>query len=61
MKAFEISFKVTEHRELELPYALKEVLPHGHVVRVITPVNESAAAKEQEAWSRLTIEQFLSG
>lgn len=61
MKAYELSVKTTEEGALDLPETLKLVLPHGQEVRLIILIDDSARAEEEEAWSRLTTEEFFSG
>ena len=61
MKAYEFPVKVTSKGKLELPEALKRLLPNNQVVRIIILVNEATDLEEQAAWSRLTAEQFFEG
>lgn len=61
MKAYEFSVKVNPEGHLEFPEALSELLPRDQIVRVIILVHEPTDFEEQEAWSRLTTEQFFAG
>jgi hypothetical protein len=61
MKAYEFSCKVTPEGRLELPEALTKLLPVNQVVRVIILLNEPTEREDEEAWARLTAEQFLTG
>lgn len=61
MKAFEFQTKVTSDGKLDLPDALAGELQSQPVVRVIVLVNEPPDIYEDQDWSRLSAEQFLSG
>ena len=61
MKAYEFQAKVMPDGKLDVPGALKEKLLHEPTVRVIVLINEPTDTYEQEAWSRLTAEQFFAG
>ncbi len=61
MKAYEYPVRVNSQGELELPDALRKVLPPNQVVRVIILMEELGNAEEQAAWSRMSAEQFLAG
>jgi hypothetical protein len=61
MKAYEFPCKVTSEGRLELPEALTKLLPANQVVRVIVLLNEPTEREDEEAWARLTAEQFLTG
>ena len=59
MNAYEFQVAVTPDRKLNIPDALFEKLKHTQTIRVIILINESA--DEEQAWARLTAEQFLAG
>jgi hypothetical protein len=61
MKAYELPVKVSSEGKLELPEGLPALLPCGQIVQMIILVPEPTDLEEQEAWSRLTAEQFLAG
>ena len=61
MKAYEFTCKVTSKGKLELPEALTKFLPANQVVRVIVLLNEPTESEDEEAWTRLTAEQFFAG
>jgi hypothetical protein len=61
MKAYELPVKVTPEGELELPETLLALLPRDQIIRVIILIPEPTDSKEQDAWARLTAEQFLAG
>lgn len=61
MKAYELPVKVTPEGELELPETLRTLLPRDQVIRLIILIPEPSGSKEQDAWARLTAEQFLEG
>src|SRR5437868_2942364 len=61
MKAYEFPCKVTPEGRLELPEALTKLLPANQVVRVIILLNEPTEREDEEAWARLTAEQFFAG
>ena len=61
MKAFELSAKLTPDGNLELPEAVRKLLPAGKPARVIVLVPDAADADEQSAWDQLTAQQFLAG
>ena len=46
---------------LELPEALTKLSPANQVVRVIILLNEPTEREDEEAWTRLTAEQFFAG
>ena len=59
MKAYEVPAKVTCEGKLEIPSELAMRLKPGQVVRTIILVNDPD--DEDEAWSRLAMEQFFAG
>jgi hypothetical protein len=61
VKAYECPCKVTSEGRLELPEALTKLLPVNQVVRVIILLNELTEREDEEAWARLTAEQFFAG
>jgi hypothetical protein len=61
MKAYEFPCKVTPEGRLELPEALTKLLPANQVVRVIILLSEPTEREDEEAWTRLTAEQFFAG
>jgi hypothetical protein len=61
MKAYEFPCKVTPEGGLELPEALTKLLSANQVVRVIILLNEPTESEDEEAWTRLTAEQFFAG
>ncbi len=61
MKAYEFPCKVTPEGKLELPEAVMKLLPANQVVRIIILMREPAEEEDQEVWTRLTTEQFLTG
>ena len=61
MKAYELPAMITPEGNLELPERLRRVLPAGKSARVIVFIPDPADADEQNAWERLTAEQFCSG
>ena len=60
MKAYEFTCKVTPEGKLELPMALTKLLPANQMVRVIVLLNEPTESDDEEAWARLTAEQFFA-
>jgi hypothetical protein len=60
MKAYEFPCKVTPGGRLELPEALTKRLPANPVVRVIILL-VNRQREDEEAWTRLTVEQFFAG
>jgi hypothetical protein len=61
MKAYEFPSKVTPEGKLELPESLRTSLQSDQVVKVIVLVSELEDVEYQNAWSKLTAEQFLAG
>ena len=61
MKAYELPAKITPEGNLELPERLRRLLPAGNAARVIVLIPDPAGADEQNAWERLTADQFCSG
>jgi len=61
MKAYELPAKITPEGNLELPERLRRLLPAGRAARVIVLIPDPADADEQNAWERLTADQFCSG
>ncbi|MEA1905151.1 MAG: hypothetical protein U9M97_04655 [Candidatus Hadarchaeota archaeon] len=62
MKAYEFPTKVMPDGKLKIPDALFEELKGAQVVRVIVLISEPTDAHyEEQAWARLTAEQFLAG
>jgi len=61
MKAYELPAKITPEGNLELPEPLRRLLPAGKAARVIILISDPADADEQNAWERLTVDQFGSG
>ena len=61
MKAYEFQTRVTPDGKLDVPEALSEELQSQRVVRVIVLISEPTDVYEEQAWSRLTAEQFLAG
>jgi len=60
MRAYELPVKVTPEGELDIPPAFLRSLPRGEVVRLIVLVSE-ADQEEQDAWARMTADEFLAG
>jgi hypothetical protein len=61
MKAYELPAKITPEGNLELPERLRRLLPAGSAARVIVLIPDPADADEQNAWERLTADQFCAG
>jgi hypothetical protein len=61
MRAYELPAKITPEGNLELPERLRRLLPAGKSARVIVLIPDPADADEQNAWERLTADQFGSG
>jgi hypothetical protein len=61
MKAYELPAKITPEGNLELPELVRRLLPAGRTARVIVLIPDPADAEEQNAWERLTADQFGSG
>ena len=61
MRAYELPAKITPEGNLELPERLRRLLPAGKAARVIVLIPDPADADEQDAWERLTADQFFSG
>ncbi len=61
MKAYELSLQITEEGKFDLPADLAAELPRGQGLRVIILVPDGADSQEDDAWDRLTTEQFLAG
>jgi len=61
MRAYEFPIKVTPEGGLEIPDALRKVLPANQVVRVIILMAEPTDQDEQASWARVTAEEFLAG
>jgi hypothetical protein len=61
MRAYELPAKITPEGNLELPERLRQLLPAGRAARVIVLIPDPADADEQNAWERLTTDQFCSG
>ena len=59
MNAYEFQATVMPDHKLNIPDALFEKFKTHKTIRVIVLINESA--DEEQAWSRLTAEQFLAG
>jgi hypothetical protein len=60
MRAYELPAKITPEGNLELPERLRRLLPAGKA-RVIVLIPDPADSDEQNAWERLTAEQFCAG
>jgi len=61
MRAYELPVKITPEGNIELPERLRRMLPAGRVARVIVLIPDPADADEQNAWERLTADQFCAG
>lgn len=61
MKAYEFSAKIAPDGRIELPQSLLNALRAEQPVRVILLIEGSEDAAEENAWSRLSAEQFLAG
>jgi len=61
MRAYELPVKVTPEGNLELPDAVRRLLPAGKTARVIVLIPEPTDADEQGSWQRLTADEFCSG
>ncbi len=59
MKALEFKGQVSAEGIISLPEHIRWKLPPGTRVRVLILVPEDIA--EEEAWERLTLEEFFSG
>jgi hypothetical protein len=58
MKALEFEAQLNPDHTLPVPQAVAAQIPQGERVRVLVLVSEST---EDEAWQRLTTEQFFKG
>jgi len=61
MKAYEFEARIMPDGKLDIPAAVMKRLPQKQAVRVIILIGEPMDVYEQQAWSRLTAEQFLAG
>ena len=61
MRAYELPAKLTPEGNIELPDAVRRLLPTSKAARVIVLTPEPVDAEEQSAWQRLTADQFCSG
>jgi hypothetical protein len=58
MKALEFEAQLNPDQTLSVPQAVAAQIPQGERVRVLVLVSEPT---EDEAWQRLTTEQFFKG
>ncbi len=61
MKAYELPVRLTPEGNLELPDAVRNLLPAGRPARIIVLIPDPDDAGEQRAWEDMTREQFLAG
>lgn len=62
MKAIEFQTKIRPDGKIDVPDTFFKKLQHAQMVRVIVLISEPRDIRlEEQAWKRLTAEQFLAG